>query len=130
MRLLPRSGGKGMKIICPACIGDDVGDDTVNGYACKGCGRKFTSAEGLISLGEAIAHSVVLSHPLRRAAFMEIAKGTELSATTIAKRLDQPLGNVAYHMKVLREHALIVKTRWRPRRGARETFYRVNLSVA
>ncbi len=46
------------------------------------------------------------------------------SPKEIAAELDEELGNVSYHVKVLRECRLIVLEREVPRRGAAEHFYR------
>ena len=49
----------------------------------------------------------------------------ELSAKMLSVRLDQPLSNVSYHVKALRNAGLLYTHRYEPRRGARENFQRL-----
>lgn len=64
-----------------------------------------------------------VSHPLRVEILETLAGEQELSPTQIAKKLDKKLGNVSYHVNVLRECQVIELVRTRPRRGALEHFF-------
>ena len=61
------------------------------------------------------------AHPLR----LEIlgALGGRASPTDLSKRLDQPLGTVSYHVRVLADHGLLRLVEQAPRRGAIEHYY-------
>jgi DNA-binding transcriptional ArsR family regulator len=63
-----------------------------------------------------------LRNPLRAEAFRIIARGST-SPAMIAAELDEPIGNVAYHVRVLDRLGLIRLHRTKPRRGALEHFY-------
>lgn len=64
-----------------------------------------------------------LSHPLR-AHVLSILNERVASPNQIASELDEPLGNVSYHVKTLAEMGCIELVRTEPRRGAIEHFYR------
>jgi hypothetical protein len=64
-----------------------------------------------------------LSHPLR-AHVLTILNERVASPNQIAGELDEPLGNVSYHVKTLAEMGCIELVRTEPRRGAIEHFYR------
>jgi DNA-binding transcriptional ArsR family regulator len=66
----------------------------------------------------------ILSHPLRHRILTSLHEMEEGSPTQLAGRLDEPVGNVSYHVKVLAEADAIELTRTEPRRGALEHFYR------
>jgi DNA-binding MarR family transcriptional regulator len=61
-------------------------------------------------------------HPLQIAILRELARG-EASPHRLAARLDQSLGNVAYHVRRLHSYGLVELARTEPRRGAVERFY-------
>jgi DNA-binding transcriptional ArsR family regulator len=65
-----------------------------------------------------------VSHPLRVEVLEALAAGPEMSPTQIAKNLDKKLGNVSYHVNVLKECQVIELVRTRQRRGALEHFFR------
>ena len=65
-----------------------------------------------------------VSHPLRVEILEALSGDEEQSPTQIAKKLDKKLGNVSYHVNVLRECEVIELVRTRPRRGALEHFFR------
>jgi DNA-binding transcriptional ArsR family regulator len=52
----------------------------------------------------------------------------EASPSEIADALEEPLGNVSYHVRVLRELGCLELARTEPRRGALEHFYRATVS--
>jgi DNA-binding transcriptional ArsR family regulator len=64
-----------------------------------------------------------LSHPLR-AHVLSILNERVASPNQIAGELEEPLGNVSYHVKTLAEMGCIELVDTRPRRGAIEHFYR------
>jgi DNA-binding transcriptional ArsR family regulator len=64
-----------------------------------------------------------LSHPLR-AHVLTILNERVASPNQIANELEEPLGNVSYHVKTLAEMDCIELVRTEPRRGAIEHFYR------
>jgi DNA-binding transcriptional ArsR family regulator len=64
-----------------------------------------------------------LSHPLR-AHVLSILNERVASPNQIAGELEEPLGNVSYHVKTLAEMGCIELVNTRPRRGAIEHFYR------
>lgn len=65
-----------------------------------------------------------VSHPLRVEILEAFVGQGELSPTQIATQLDEKLGNVSYHVKVLRDCEVIELARTRQRRGALEHFFR------
>jgi DNA-binding transcriptional ArsR family regulator len=52
----------------------------------------------------------------------------EASPSELADALGEPLGNVSYHVRVLRELDCLELVRTKPRRGALEHFYRATVS--
>ncbi len=64
-----------------------------------------------------------LSHPLR-AHVLAILNERVASPNQIANEIEEPLGNVSYHVKTLAEMGCIELVRTEPRRGAIEHFYR------
>jgi DNA-binding transcriptional ArsR family regulator len=65
-----------------------------------------------------------LSHPLRQRILEELSVGGEASPTEIARRLDERLPNVAYHVRILVELDCLELVRTRQVRGALEHYYR------
>ena len=64
-----------------------------------------------------------LGHPLRMSV-LAILNARVASPSELAKELGEPLGNVAYHVKILEETGAIELVRTAPVRGALEHFYR------
>ena len=64
-----------------------------------------------------------LSHPLRHR-ILEQLNERVASPSDLAKQLDEPLGNVSYHVKILLDHQAIELVKTEPVRGALEHFYR------
>jgi DNA-binding transcriptional ArsR family regulator len=64
-----------------------------------------------------------LSHPLRTRILQLLSEGVA-SPNEMAKALDEPLGNVSYHVRILLDHECIELVETKPRRGALEHFYR------
>src|SRR3954451_20595885 len=65
-----------------------------------------------------------LSHPLRQRILERLSAAGEASPNELARVLDAPLGNVAYHVRMLVGLGCVELTRTRPRRGALEHYYR------
>jgi len=77
-----------------------------------------TSPEGITQqLAKALAH------PLRVKILSSLNKGVS-SPNQLAQELDEPLGNVSYHVKTLLEFGCVELVKTEPRRGAVEHFYR------
>jgi len=77
-----------------------------------------TSPEGITQqLAKALAH------PLRVRILTSLQKGIS-SPNQLAQELDEPLGNVSYHVKTLLEYDCVELVKTEPRRGAVEHFYR------
>ena len=69
----------------------------------------------------------LFAHPLRVQLWRKFI-GKELSPSMLATKTGQPLGNVAYHIRVLLDAGVIEKTQERPVRGAVEHFYRAKFT--
>jgi len=65
-----------------------------------------------------------LSHPLRQRILERLSVGGQASPIQIARLLDAPLPNVAYHVRVLLELDCVELVRTRQVRGALEHYYR------
>ena len=77
-----------------------------------------TSPEGITQqLAKALAH------PLRVRILSSLHKGVS-SPNQLSQELDEPLGNVSYHVKTLLEYDCVELVKTEPRRGAVEHFYR------
>jgi DNA-binding transcriptional ArsR family regulator len=68
----------------------------------------------------------VLSHPLR-AHVLGILNDRVASPNEIAQELDEPLGNVSYHVRMLLDAGCIELVSTAQRRGAVEHFYRATM---
>jgi DNA-binding transcriptional ArsR family regulator len=86
--------------------------------------QKTTSTEA------AIDHRLLkaLSHPLRQR-ILRVLNERVASPSELSRDLDEPLGNVSYHVKALLEHDAIELVRTAPVRGALEHFYRAMTRV-
>lgn len=67
-----------------------------------------------------------LNHPIRRQIlrYLENHNNGGVSPKTLSENLDQPLGNVAYHIRILAESGVLKLATTEPRRGAVEHFYK------
>jgi DNA-binding transcriptional ArsR family regulator len=65
-----------------------------------------------------------LGHPLRQRLLILLHKHGEASPRELAELSGERLGNVSYHIRVLRDTECIELVRTEPRRGAIEHFYR------
>ncbi|HEU5062433.1 MAG TPA: hypothetical protein VFT79_04670 [Solirubrobacterales bacterium] len=67
----------------------------------------------------------LLRHPLRRELLRLYVKAEEdLSPKELSDYTKQPLSDVAFHVRALRDHDAIALVRERPMRGAVEHFYK------
>jgi DNA-binding transcriptional ArsR family regulator len=69
-----------------------------------------------------------LSHRLRVQILQRLTEHGAASPSELADALDERVGNVSYHVRVLRELACLELVRTEPRRGALEHFYRATVS--
>jgi DNA-binding transcriptional ArsR family regulator len=67
-----------------------------------------------------------LAHPLRER-ILQCLNESVASPAQLARALDEPLGNVSYHVKILLECEAIELVRTAPVRGAIEHFYRATM---
>jgi DNA-binding transcriptional ArsR family regulator len=65
-----------------------------------------------------------LSHPLRQRILERLNADGEASPTELARRLDERLPNLAYHVRILLELGCVELVRTRKVRGALEHYYR------
>jgi DNA-binding transcriptional ArsR family regulator len=64
-----------------------------------------------------------LSHPLRLEYLRALTQRRQLSPSQFAEEVEEPLGNVSYHVKALFEADLLEVAELVPRRGALEHRY-------
>jgi DNA-binding transcriptional ArsR family regulator len=64
-----------------------------------------------------------LAHPLRVRILTSLNRGIS-SPNQLAQELEEPLGNVSYHVKTLLDYDCVELVKTEPRRGAVEHFYR------
>lgn len=67
-----------------------------------------------------------MAHPLRHRILIRFNEGPA-SPSMLARELGEPLGNVAYHVKILLEHDAIELVETKPVRGAIEHVYRATM---
>jgi DNA-binding transcriptional ArsR family regulator len=65
-----------------------------------------------------------LSHPLRQRILQRLNEGGVRSPNELSRDLGDPLGNVSYHVRILRELDCVELVRTEQRRGALEHYYR------
>src|SRR5215210_6032440 len=65
-----------------------------------------------------------LSHPLRQRILQRLNEGGVKSPNELSQELGDPLGNVSYHVRILRELDCVELVRTEQRRGALEHYYR------
>jgi DNA-binding transcriptional ArsR family regulator len=65
-----------------------------------------------------------LSHPLRQRILRRLNEGGVRSPNELSRELGDPLGNVSYHVRILRELDCVELVRTEQRRGALEHYYR------
>jgi DNA-binding transcriptional ArsR family regulator len=67
-----------------------------------------------------------ISHPVR-IRLLALLEEEAASPVVLAQKLDQPLGNIAYHVRVLYDLGLLELVSTRQRRGATEHYYRAKV---
>lgn len=80
--------------------------------------------------GEDSKHHEVLAalrHPLRRDILRVMGDGKPISPRELSDLLDESIGNVSYHVRVLAEYGAIEEVGDKQVRGARQHFYRCTL---
>ena len=65
-----------------------------------------------------------LSHPLRQRILQRLNEAGVRSPNELSQELGDPLGNVSYHVRILRELDCVELVRTEQRRGALEHYYR------
>lgn len=72
------------------------------------------------------------AHPIRKAVLLRLVElnGRVESPTQLANQFDMKVGNMAYHIKILKEMGLIELKDTAPRRGATEHFYAIAPGLA
>jgi DNA-binding transcriptional ArsR family regulator len=68
-----------------------------------------------------------LSHPLRQRILASLNDSGVASPNELATKLGEPLGNVSYHMRILKQRDCVELVRTEPRRGAIEHYYRATV---
>jgi DNA-binding transcriptional ArsR family regulator len=71
---------------------------------------------------------VALQHPLRREILKAMVGKTKVSPRQIADQISEPLSNVSYHVRVLREHDAVKLVDQENVRGAVQNFYRMDVT--
>lgn len=84
--------------------------------------------QGPLSDIPTIEAAKAVAHPLR-AQILHTLDGEPRSPQSLSQALDQPLGNVSYHVTVLRDLGAIELTGIRQVRGALEHFYKARWRV-
>ena len=74
------------------------------------------------------AAAKAIAHPLR-ARILDALGGEPRSPNELAVEFEAPLGNVSYHVLVLRELGMVELVDTAPRRGAVEHYYRARWRV-
>ena len=75
--------------------------------------------------GKADNHALInaLKHPLRRQILRTIPEDEPTSPRELAERLEQPLGNLSYHIRVLFDSGALELVSEKPVRGTMQHFY-------
>jgi len=70
-----------------------------------------------------------LRHPLRRQILRAMSGGEATSPRELAERLDQPLGNLSYHVRVLARCGALELVDEKRVRGTTQHFYRASVTT-
>jgi DNA-binding transcriptional ArsR family regulator len=68
--------------------------------------------------------AAIVTHPLRRRIWYAMAEARPISPSELADKLGEPVNDVAYHVRRLRDMGIIELAGTRPVRGATQHFYR------
>lgn len=71
---------------------------------------------------------VALQHPLRREILKAMVGKPRVSPRQIADQISEPLSNVSYHVRVLRQHEAVQLVDQEHVRGAVQNFYRMDVT--
>jgi DNA-binding transcriptional ArsR family regulator len=87
--------------------------------------REGAGQEGRATPEHVIDQRIVkaLAHPLR-IRMLSVLNERVTSPSELAGELDEPIGNVSYHMRTLADLGMVELVRTEPRRGAVEHYYR------
>jgi predicted ArsR family transcriptional regulator len=69
--------------------------------------------------------AAIVTHPLRRRIWYAMAEQRPISPRELADELKEPVNDVAYHVRRLRDLGIIELAGTRPVRGATQHFYRI-----
>lgn len=114
--------------ICPHCAGRDAYEIERAKFVCP-CGHDYELADCLLPFSATVQFAKVFTHPLRIEILLQYGRKPVMSASDLSQILDEPLGNVSYHVSKLREakpSPMLTVVKREPRRGAIETYLRVN----
>jgi DNA-binding transcriptional ArsR family regulator len=70
-----------------------------------------------------------LRHPLRRQILRTMSEGETASPRELAERLEQPLGNLSYHVRVLAKYGALELVGEKQVRGTMQHFYRPSIKA-
>ena len=92
---------------------------------CRAIPPALLQQEGSTSPEHVIDQRIVkaLAHPLR-IRMLSVLNQRVASPSELAGDLDEPIGNVSYHMRTLADLGMVELVRTEPRRGAVEHYYR------
>src|SRR3954452_11601854 len=83
----------------------------------------MSPAEQEKSAAQVESLAAIVTHPLRRRLWYSITE-RPISPRELADQLQEPVNDVAYHVRVLRDIGVIELAGTRPVRGATQHFYR------
>jgi DNA-binding transcriptional ArsR family regulator len=84
----------------------------------------MNSAQQEKSTGQVESLAAIVTHPVRRRIWYAMAEQQPISPRELADELHEPVNDVAYHVRVLRDLGVIELAGTRPVRGATQHFYR------
>lgn len=84
----------------------------------------MNSAQQEKSAAQVESLAAIVTHPLRRRIWYAMAEQRPISPRELADELNEPVNDVAYHVRVLRDMGVIELAGTRPVRGATQHFYR------
>jgi predicted ArsR family transcriptional regulator len=82
------------------------------------------SAQQQKSTGQIESLAAIVTHPLRRRIWYAMAEQRPISPRELSDELREPVNDVAYHVRRLRDLGIIELAGTRPVRGATQHFYR------
>lgn len=88
-----------------------------------------------MSFSGVIRFAKVFAHPTRVTMLFHLSRVPAMSSKELSELLDEPLGDISYHMRMMANQkpeplvTPVEKKAGNGRRGAIETFYRVNPEI-